>query len=116
MAALDVFRRGGDFIALHLVTGTQALGVLWPWLEAPAEALRWQWQGVLAGALTLGAPPLAPVTATTVDWNTIATAAIASDDEHDIKLVDACRQEAIAFGEEARWRDAAATRLGLALR
>ncbi|HWB75928.1 MAG TPA: questin oxidase family protein, partial [Nannocystaceae bacterium] len=110
--ARELFRASGDFIALHLVTGTQALGVVWPHLDDPALALRWHWQAMLAAALTI--PPSDPVRDDAPpDWATLRARAIASDDDHDVKLVDACTQEDDGKGDAA-WRHAAAVRLRLA--
>lgn len=107
--ALHTYVGTGDFIAIHLVTGTQALGVLWPHLDDPALALRWHWQSLLAAALTIDAPKL-PDALEPPSWAAIHARAIESDDDHDVKLVDACTQDR-ELGDDVQWRYAAALRL-----
>jgi hypothetical protein len=107
--ALTTYLGTGDFIAIHLVTGTQALDVLWPYLDDHELALRWHWQSLFAAALTIDAPR-APEAIEPPTWAAIHARAIESDDDHDVKLVDACTQDR-GLGEDVRWRHAAALRL-----
>jgi hypothetical protein len=111
--ARDVWRGTSSFIALHLVTGTQALGVLWPHLADRRAALRWHWQGLLAATLTFDPPAPVDAPAPAASWSELHARAIGRDDDHDVKLVDACTQERTASADAA-WRHAAALRLGLA--
>lgn len=100
-----------NFTVLHLVTGCRALQVLAPWCDAqaPAHALR----AFVAAYLASGAgsrhtqarqaPP---------DWSALRADAIASDDDHIVKLVHAAADWAARCGgDDAPWRDAAATAL-----
>lgn len=107
--ALATYRGTGDFIAIHLVTGTQALGVILPYIADHDAALRWHWQSVLAAALTID-PPRTPDAIEPPSWAAIHARAIASDDDHDVKLVDACTQDR-ELGDDIAWRHAAALRL-----
>jgi hypothetical protein len=104
-----------NFTVLHLVTGCRALAVLAPWCDAqaPAHALR----AVVAAYLASGVgsrhtqPHRAPP-----DWLTLRTGAIASDDDHIVKLVHAAtdwsaRCDRDGNGDDGIWRAAAATAL-----
>jgi hypothetical protein len=44
------------------------------------------------------------------DWDELRAAAIASNDEHVIKLVHACTDDSAAYGEDEGVRRATATR------
>jgi len=79
-----------NFTVLHLVTGVRALRVLLPWVQDTDGALRdigpaFTAAYLSAGLGTAALPPPAPL-----DWLTIVRRAIASDDDHVIKLVHAC--------------------------
>ncbi len=104
----------GNFTVLHLVTSAHALRVLLPWLDDDdvADALGHYWLAYAAGhvasglAQGVGAAPIgAPL-----PWATLAARAIASDDDHLIKLVDTCREQERAYGGEV-WREAASRAL-----
>lgn len=94
----------GDFTVLHLVTSAHAMRVLLPFLDEPLAAVRHYLRAVFAAVDAAGAKPgpdagLRP-------WDTLVAAALASDDEHLIKLVDSCREETAAYGGDA-WQRAA---------
>ena len=94
----------GNFTALHLLTACHAMRVLQGFIDEPLPALRWFWQAwasavVAAGLQVKTAAPLLP-------WNRIVPVALASDDEHLIKLVDSCRAETRVYGGDD-WRRAA---------
>ncbi|MCA3219193.1 MAG: DUF4243 domain-containing protein [Burkholderiales bacterium] len=100
-----------NFTVLHLVTGCRALQVLAPWCDAQvvAHALR----AYVAAYLASGVgsrhtqPRLAPP-----DWPTLHAGAIASDDDHIVKLVHAATDWAARCGgDDGPWRAAAATAL-----
>lgn len=100
----QAYAGSGNFTALHLVTGCHAMRLLLPMLDQPLQALRWFWQAwatalVSASLEALPAVPLQP-------WPGLVGRALASDNEHLIKLVDACRGEDEAYGDDA-WRLAA---------
>jgi len=106
--AARLYARSGNFTALHLVTSAHALRVLLPFIEEPVPALGCYWRAVVAGFVAsrlspaaLGrAPPPRP-------WSELVGAALASDDDHLIKLVDACREEQQAHGGAPDWQRAA---------
>ena len=103
-AAAFAYAGSGNFTALHLVTSAQAMRTLAPFLDDPAAAWRWYWQAFATGVVAAGLHPLPPVPL--LAWDRIVAAAIASDDDHLIKLVDSCRQEEAAYGGDD-WQRAA---------
>ncbi len=108
--AARLYARTRNFTVLHLVTSAHALRVLLPWLDddVVADALGHYWlayaAGHVASGLTQGAGAAPPGPA--LPWATIVARAIASDDDHVIKLVDSCREQERAYGGEV-WREAA---------
>ncbi|GCL65254.1 questin oxidase family protein [Pseudaquabacterium pictum] len=86
----------GNFTALHLVTSAHAMRVLLPFADDPLPALRWYWQAWVAAVAAAGLQALPPVPLQ--PWRAIVAAALASDDDHLIKLVDSCRAEEAAHG------------------
>lgn len=116
--ALELYTStGGNFIALHAVTGTHGLRMLWPHVPQKELAVRYLWQALVAAYLTVGAPALAPAASPAdpghvPDWSQIVAKAVASTDPHDLKLVDVAREEG-AFYREPGYRQAAALRLRL---
>jgi hypothetical protein len=77
------------------------------------RALAFHWQGLLAAYASIGTPELAPrELAAPAAWDALAARAVASDDDHDVKLADACREERLVFGNDERYRVAVALRLG----
>lgn len=79
-----------NFTVLHMVTGVRALRVLWPWLDDTDAALREVVPAFTAAYLSaaIRTPALQP--APVMAWPAIVRKAIASDDDHVIKLVHAC--------------------------
>ncbi len=108
-AAASAYAESGNFTALHLVTGCHAMRVVASYVDADAQTMCWRWfwqayaHGVVAAALKPSPGPAAWA------WPDIVKAALASDDEHVIKLVDSCREHERALGEpdDALWRRAA---------
>ena len=99
---------------LHLVTSAHALRVLLPWLDddVVADALGHYWLAYAAGHVASGlaqgvgaAPP-----GVALPWATIVARAIASDDDHLIKLVDSCREQERAYGGDGLARGGFARR------
>ena len=97
----------GNFTALHLVTSAHAMRVLLPCVDDPLPALRGYWRAfaaaVCASGMTVGTAP-APKPK---PWPELVAAALASDDEHVIKLVDSCREEDRAHSGAGPWQQAA---------
>ncbi len=112
-SAARVYAASGNFTALHLVTSAHALRVLLPLMapqgSAPVPearaALAHYWQAYAAGWVASGAV-LGRATAP-LPWPELVGAALASDDDHLIKLVDACREEQQAQGGAPDWQRAA---------
>ncbi len=114
-AALRLYTStGGDFTALHTVTGAHAFRLLAPYLRANSPGVHYLWQAFVAAYIALGTPelrePASP--AALPDWPELAAAAQRSNDAHDIKLVDSAREEGV-FYREPLYRHAAALRLGM---
>jgi hypothetical protein len=96
--AAAIFLSTGDFTALHLVTACHAVRVLQPYLGANANdhlAI-----AMLAAYASIGRPDFDanPSTQDVTGWQSLAARAVASDDEHDLKLVYSCRQEEQHYG------------------
>ena len=106
--AAGLYAASGNFTVLHLVTGCQAMRVLLPWLAGGPGALR---PFCIAAAAALRAsglrqiemaplstPSIPNLAAVPLPWAETVRRAIASDDEHVIKLVQACRCHHAATG------------------
>jgi hypothetical protein len=112
--AARLYAASGNFTVLHLVTSAHAVRVLLPWLDGAdvADALGHYWLAYAAGHAASGL--MQPAAATQAfapqPWPAIVARAIASDDDHVIKLVDSCREQERAYGG-AVWREAAARAL-----
>jgi hypothetical protein len=109
MLAAERYAAHGEFTVLHLVTGAHAAQVLLPHLDPEDRlgALRHFAAACAAGWATL--PPMhsaAAQQARTLPWSEITARAVASDDDHAIKLVDSCRELEGALGG-AVWARAA---------
>ncbi len=99
------YARGGSFTLLQLVTSAQALRVLLPFVDDGAAAVAAYWRAYAAAVVAAQDAPgrAAPL----LDWPVLVQAAIASDDAHLVRLVDACRQEQAAHGGAPDWQRAA---------
>jgi hypothetical protein len=96
-----------NFTVLHMVTGVRAVRVLLPWAHEHAAVLREAVAAFTAAYLSAATPAQTLPAPPALDWPTIAQRAIASDDDHVIKLVHACRAAAQA-GVAGRFIEAAA--------
>jgi len=95
--ATSVYLATGSFTALHLVTACHATRILRPWLDA--SALQHLAIAMLAGYAAIGRPAYdVPLQSDAPGWDEISARAIASDDDHDLKLVYSCRQEEAHYG------------------
>ena len=109
--AADRYAATRNFTVLHLVTGCRALQVLAPWCDAqaPAHALRAYVAAYLASGV--GSRHTQPQREPP-DWPTLRASAIASDDDHIVKLVHAATDWAVRCGgDDSPWRAAAAAAL-----
>ena len=109
--AARLYAGSGNFTVLHLVTSAHAMRLLLPWLDADdaAAALGPYWLAYGAGYVASGLnsagraqPPSGPPRS----WPEMVARAVASDDDHLIKLVDSCREQERAYGGTV-WREAA---------
>ncbi len=107
-ASAKAYAGSGNFTALHLLTACHAMRLLQIFIDDKATALRWFWQAWACGvvAARLQRLPAAPLLA----WDRIVRAALSSDDEHVVKLVDSCREQERAYGGDD-WRQAASRAL-----
>jgi hypothetical protein len=114
--ALDYYLHSANFTVLHMITGLRALRVLAPWVPADPH-FQTEVQAVLteafvaaymAGRVQWRDIPLTTEPAPT--WGALADAATRSEDDHAIKLVHACREEWLAYGD-SRYSQAAALAL-----
>ncbi len=93
--AARAYAATGDFGVLHLVTGALAVQELLPFIDpddhdALASARAAYWRAFMA---TVSAAGLVPRPAPAAPpWSVLRAQGIASDDDHVIKLVDACVQ------------------------
>ncbi len=112
--AIRLYVASPNFTVLHMVTALRAFRTLRPWLEhtGPQVAV----QSILAqnftaaylaagsmatGSLATGLTSLDKSLSVPVkNWTQVVSLAMASDDEHVIKLVHACQDEATVYGEE----------------
>jgi len=108
--AVKIYLATADFTALHLVTACHATRVLEPYLAS--DALDHLATAMLAAYITIGRPAFDVEMGEAPDWDTLAKQAIASNDDHDLKLVYSCREEDAVYGWGLH-RMAAARRLGL---
>lgn len=106
LARLAAYAYAGsaNFTVLHLLTSAHAMRQLLPFMEEPVPAIRWYWQAFATGVVAARIKPLGEPTLH--HWDRIIESAIASDDEHDIKLVYSCREQAKVDGSVA-WQYAA---------
>ena len=96
------YAQTGNFTVLHLVTGLRAFRVISPWLDDAGAATPLLVQAVTAAYLAARIDPRAVLPASpALAWPAVIAAAIASDDDHVIKLVHACREEHAAYGSAA---------------
>ncbi len=95
MLAAERYAARAEFTVLHLVTSAHAVRVLLPWLAAEDRltALRHYAGAAAAAWATLPRQHAgAPAQVSVLPWTEIVARAIASDDDHVVKLVDSCRE------------------------
>lgn len=102
-AALRLYAATGDFTALHMLTGMQAVRLVLPYCEDRSAALRWIWQALAAAYLSIGKPPVpvhhSPGATNAPGWPEILNWTLEADDEHVIKLVYSCWVEDRAYAD-----------------
>jgi Questin oxidase-like len=118
-ASLALYAGTMDFCALHAVTGCHWLRMIQPASPDPDLALRYFWQAIATLYPKLGFPDM-PAESVLEDWRhlpcpdwpEIESAAIMSNDEHDLSLVFSAREEWKTFGDRL-YQIVAARRVGL---
>ncbi len=105
--AAQLYARSGDFSVLHLVTSAWALRVLLPFVDELQPALAGYWRAYAAAAASASGRLKIRRMPAPLPWPQIVQTALASDDEHLVKLVHACQQEQQAYGGAADWQRAA---------
>lgn len=89
-----------NFTVLHMITGMRALRVLSPWIESQEGVQPILIRAFTAAYLAAGVVPLAIAPEPRLrTWPEVIAEGIASNDDHVIKLVHACREEASVYGE-----------------
>lgn len=118
-AALALYWQTRNFTVLHMVTGSRAAAVVARHLPAELQA-PWQTlmcQAVAAAYVTVGAPaPGSPrwQDVAGLNWEELLPLAIASQDDHVIKLVHCCwRQQTDSPRHASRYLAVAARAVGL---
>lgn len=106
-AAAYAYAHTGSFTALHLVTGTHAMRIVARFIDEPLTAWAWFWQAFAHAVVAARLQPVPP--APLRPWPALVARALASDNEHLIKLVDSCREEEKAYAQrgDTLWRAAA---------
>lgn len=109
--AARLYAASDNFTVLHLVTSAHAMRDLLPWLEPEevAGALGHYWFAYAAGHAASGlsdSDRSSLPRAAAKPWPALVARALASDDDHLIKLVHSCREQERAYGG-AVWREAA---------
>jgi Questin oxidase-like len=119
LASLALYAGTMDFCALHALTGCHWLRMLQPVAPDSDLALRYFWQAIAALYPKLGFPSIPAETVLDEwrrlpcpDWPEIESAAIMSNDEHDLSLVFSAREEWKTFGDRL-YQIVAARRVGL---
>lgn len=110
--AAGLYAATGNFTVLHMVTACQAVRTLRPWWGDETAAMRHFSVAVAAALRASGVPAeLPPAPTSSLPWPAIVQRAIANDDEHVVKLVQACRLHEAATGAP-EFRQAAARAVG----
>ena len=97
--AAERYAASPNFTVLHLVTGLRAFRVLLPWMDDSPTTQAVLAQNFFAAYMAAQVQPDNASEVAPRSWPQLIAAAMESDDEHAIKLVHACRDEAKAYGE-----------------
>ncbi len=113
--ALQLFNVEANFVALHMVTSCHALRLLLPYFADPlAQAVPWLWQAHLAAfyAGKLGQQARMVIAGVpNAGFDARQFAAHRAEDDHTIKMVFSCLQEAAHYGDPLRVYQQAAQRV-----
>ena len=91
--AVSSYVASGNFTVLHLVTSGHALRLLMPYVADVPAAVREYWVAYAAGCMADSVAAQPAPARSELSWQDIAAAAIASDDDHVVKLAFSCREE-----------------------
>lgn len=109
--SIALYWQKADFTVLHMVTGVNAARLVLGRLPAAlAERMRAPiWAALCATYVSVGAPPLIRVAAPEVQaaWPEVLQRAIASDDDHVIKMVYTCFMESQRYPDSSYYLAAA---------
>ena len=98
--AAERYLASPNFIVLHMIAGMRAMRVLSPWIESEEGVQPILIRAFTAAYLAARVVPLATAPEPPLrTWPEVIAAGIASDDDHVIKLVHACREEASVYGD-----------------
>ncbi len=90
-----------NFTVLHMVTGARALRILLPSIDDSPQAQLLVAQCFTAAYLAAGVEPLSHIKSfNRQDWKIVMNAAMESNDEHVIKMVHACHDEASVYASD----------------
>ncbi len=96
-AAIGLYWQTADFTVLHMVTGTHAARLLLAHLPKDLAARFYPelWTAMAAAYVSVAAPPEQPAAqpGAPMEWNALMARAIASSDDHVIKMVYTCHCE-----------------------
>jgi hypothetical protein len=99
--AVDRYVVKPNFTVLHMITGLRAVRRLLPWMQDSETLQAMLVRCVVAAYLAARITPSDRATIPkTKSWTEVIDVALASDDDHLIKLVHACHDEAARYGEE----------------
>lgn len=99
--AAERYLQTRDFTVLHLITSCHAMRVIAPWLgKDNAPALGWYALAYAAALLASGARARPAPAAQPLSWEAIVRRAVASDNDHVVKLAYSCREEAAHYGDD----------------
>lgn len=99
-----LYAASGDFVVLHLVTSAHAMRSVLRFVDEPLDGLAGYRRAWVAARRACGARP--GRVAEPLPWDEIVAGALASADDHLVKLVDSCREETACYGGDA-WQRAA---------
>lgn len=111
--AAEAYVQSADFTVLHLATSAHAMQVLWPFIEDRASALSHYWSAFAAGVVgTAWRPGPTPLPESNMlGWPVIVARALASNDEHVVKMVFSCAEQHRWDASDV-WRRAATRAVG----
>jgi len=100
---IKLYATTGDFAVLHMVTALHALRILFPYLQSTHVVMRYYWQAVCAAYVSIGAPSFPKSSDVLMNaeqlytWPEIFSHAADSLDDHLIKLIYTCHEEALFY-------------------